>query len=102
MSPGNAQETGRLSPNPTPGLPPAGRTKGRWGLRWIVLGLGVIVLAAALTAGLLPRLSAKEELKKQARELNVPTVAVIKPKRGEAVQELVLPGNIEAYVETPV
>ena len=60
------------------------------------------MVAAALTAGLLPRLSAKEELKKQARELNVPTVAVIKPKLGEAAQELVLPGNIEAYVETPI
>jgi RND family efflux transporter MFP subunit len=91
-----------MSSNPGPGLPPAGTTQGGWRLRWIVLGLGVVVLAAALAAGLLPRLSAKEELKKQARDLNVPTVAVIKPKPGAAAQELILPGNIEAYVETPV
>ena len=91
-----------MSSNATPGPPPAGRSRARAPLRWIAIGLGVLVLAAALAAGLLPRLSAKEELKKQARELNVPTVAVIQPKRGEATQELVLPGNIEAYVETPI
>jgi RND family efflux transporter MFP subunit len=71
-------------------------------LRWIAIGLGAVALAAALAAGLLPRLSAKEELKKQARELNVPTVAVVQPKRGAAVEELVLPGSIEAYVDTPI
>jgi RND family efflux transporter MFP subunit len=91
-----------MSSNVAPGTPPAGRSKARSPLRWIAIGLGVLVLAAALAAGLLPRLSAKEELKKQARELNVPTVAVIQPRPGEAAQELVLPGNIEAYVDTPI
>jgi len=67
-----------------------------------VIALVILVVGGALTAGLLPRLSAKEELKKQARDLNVPTVAVVKPKVGGAAQELILPGNIEAYVETPV
>jgi RND family efflux transporter MFP subunit len=91
-----------MSSNATPSPPPAGSRKGGAPLRWIALGLGVLVLAAALAAGFLPRLSAKEDLRKQARELNVPAVAVIEPKRGEATQELVLPGNIEAYVETPI
>jgi hypothetical protein len=91
-----------MSSNVAPGTPPAGRSKARSPLRWIAIGLGVLVLAAALAAGLLPRLSAKEELKKQARELNVPTVAVIQPRPGEAAQELILPGNIEAYVDTPI
>lgn len=89
-----------MSAKPTPGVP-AAREGGR-PLRWIVLALAVMVLSAALAAGLLPRLSAKEELRKQVRELNVPAVAVITPKRGEAVHELVLPGNIEAYVDTPI
>lgn len=91
-----------MGSNATPGLPPSGRSKPRGRLRWIALTVGVLAVAAVLTAGLLPRLSAKEELKKQARELNVPTVAVIQARRGEGTQELVLPGNIEAYVETPI
>jgi len=84
------------------GAPGYGSTRGRVSLRWLAVSGAVIVLAAALAAGLLPRLSAKEELKKQTRELNVPAVAVIAAKPGAAVQELVLPGNIEAYVDTPI
>ena len=91
-----------MNSNATPGPPPTRGSRTRVLLRWMAIGLGVILLAAALAAGLLPRLSAKEELKKQARELNVPTVAVIRPKAGAAVEELVLPGNIEAYVDTPI
>jgi RND family efflux transporter MFP subunit len=90
-----------MSSKPVPGVPAAARSGAR-PLRWIALVLAVLALAAALAAGLLPRLSAKEELRKQARELNVPTVAVIAPQPGESIHELVLPGNIEAYVDTPV
>jgi RND family efflux transporter MFP subunit len=71
-------------------------------LRWIAVGLGLAAIAAALVVGLLPRLDAKEALKKQAQELNVPTVSVIQPRAGSAVQELILPGNVEAYTETPI
>src|SRR5262245_22724742 len=90
-----------MSAKAIPLVPTALRSGGR-ALPWIMLALVVLALGAALAAGLLPRLSAKEELRKQARELNVPAVAVIAPKRGEAVHELVLPGNIEAYVDTPI
>src|SRR5262245_18239089 len=85
---------------PDPGSRGRGERRGR--LRWVGIGLGVLALVAALTAGLLPRLGAKEELKKQARDLNVPTVTVIRPKSEDATQELTLPGNIEAYVDTPI
>lgn len=83
-------------------MEPVAARSGAHSLRWIALTLAVLALAAALAAGLLPRLSAKEELRKQARELNVPAVAVIAPRPGESVHELVLPGNIEAYVDTPI
>ena len=83
-----------MSSKPTPGVSGAARSRGARPLRWIALAFAVLALAAALAAGLLPRLSAKEEPRKQARELNVPAVAVITPKRGESVHELVLPGNI--------
>jgi RND family efflux transporter MFP subunit len=60
------------------------------------------VFAAALVWGILPRLEATEALKKQTQTLNVPTVSVIKPKAGDASQALVLPGNMQAFVDTPI
>jgi RND family efflux transporter MFP subunit len=80
---------------------PGGSERGTpW--RWIAAALLIVLFAAALSAGLLPRLEARDALKKEARELNVPTVTVIQPKQGSGSQELVLPGNVEAYVDTPI
>jgi RND family efflux transporter MFP subunit len=78
---------------------PAPRRSG--GMRWLVLAVIVLLFAGALAAGLLPRLNARESLK-QAQTLNIPTVSVTSPKTGGAAQELVLPGNIEAYNDTPI
>jgi RND family efflux transporter MFP subunit len=75
------------------------QSKSRWGL--LTLGGLVLLLAAGLVIGLLPRLNARESLK-QAQTLNVPVVSVTHPKPGGATQELVLPGNIEAFVDTPI
>jgi RND family efflux transporter MFP subunit len=71
-------------------------------LRWTAVALGVAAVVAALVIGLLPRLDAKEALKKQAEALNIPTVSVIAPKSSGAAQELTLPGNVEAYTDTPI
>ena len=71
----------------------------RWG--WIVLLGSVLLVAAALAVGLLPRLNAHESLR-QAQVLNIPTVSVTKAKAGAAAQELVLPGNVEAFIDTPI
>jgi hypothetical protein len=60
------------------------------------------VFAAALVWGILPRLDATAALKKETQALNIPTVAVIRPKPGDASQELVLPGNMQPFVDTPI
>lgn len=77
------------------------RTRG-FALRWVVALLALVVLGAALLVGLLPRLQARDALKRESQALNVPTVSVIQPKAGGAAQELILPGNVEAYTETPI
>ncbi len=62
----------------------------------------VAVIAVAVVAGLKPRLDARAELRKDAEDLNIPTVSVIVPKASAAAQELVLPGTIQPFLETPV
>jgi RND family efflux transporter MFP subunit len=69
---------------------------------WIAVGIIVAVFVAALVWGILPRLEATAALKKETRALNVPTVSVIKPKPGNPSRELVLPGNMQAFVDTPI
>ena len=73
---------------------------------WI--GIAVVVLAAAsviawdIVHGIAARVHAADSLKQQTLAMAVPTVTVIHPKRGAPVEEVVLPGNAQAYVATPI
>jgi multidrug efflux system membrane fusion protein len=80
-----------------PDLPPApaGRAK-------IMVGVALIVL---LVAGLVTFLSRKSETNALAKETDadaIPTVAVVQPKPVTGDNELVLPGNLQAYIESPI
>jgi RND family efflux transporter MFP subunit len=41
-------------------------------------------------------------LKKETDTLAIPEVAVIQPKRGSPAQEIILPGNIQAFIDAPI
>ena len=67
--------------------------------------IAVIVLAivaAVVIGGIVPRLRAKEALKKETYDLAVPTVNVARPKQGAPQMEIVLPGNMQAFTDSPV
>jgi RND family efflux transporter MFP subunit len=66
-------------------------------------GIIAVVLAIAIAAfGILQRRSHETEVAQWTREQAVPTVAVIKPQAGAAVQRLVLPGTVQAWNEAPI
>ena len=81
---------------------PSGPEARRVQHRWIAVGIIAAVVVAALVWGILPRLEATAALKKETQALNIPTVSVIKPKAGDPNSELVLPGNMQAFVDTPI
>src|SRR5271154_4450541 len=64
--------------------------------------IAVIVVIAIVVAGVVPRLRAKTALKKETDTLAVPEVGVIQPKRGSTAQEIILPGNIQAFIDAPI
>src|ERR1700746_1314547 len=67
--------------------------------------IAVIVLAivaAVVIGGIVPRLRAKEALKKETYDLAVPTVNVARPRQGASQMEIVLPGNMQAFTDSPV
>lgn len=70
-----------------------------------ILILLVLVLAAAayaVVSGIIPRLRAREVLQKQTDYLASPTVTVVHPKREAMAEEVVLPGNIQAFIDAPI
>jgi multidrug efflux pump subunit AcrA (membrane-fusion protein) len=80
--------------------PPDGGPRTGHGVLIAIVAL--IIVALIVVAGIVPRLRAKAALKIETRDLAIPTVSVIHPKQGTPHQELVLPGNIRAFIDAPI
>ncbi len=68
----------------------------------IIVVVFLVVVAVLVITGIVPRLRASKALAAETNSLAVPTVLVIQPKQGAPTQEIVLPGNIEAFVDSPI
>ena len=69
--------------------------------RWIVV-LAAVAVVAIVIGGIIPRRRAEANLAKETEEMAVPTVSVIHPRRTAPVDELVLPANVQAYIDSPI
>ena len=70
-----------------------------------VLGLSLIVLVAlgGLAAwGISSRSTTMTTLAQETDEAAIPTVSVVQPKGGAPQEEIVLPGNVQAYLDAPI
>lgn len=66
----------------------------------LVIFLGIAALIVA--SGILPRLHARQALRKQTNLAAEPNITVVYPKREAHAEEVVLPGNIQAFVDAPI
>jgi RND family efflux transporter MFP subunit len=62
----------------------------------------ILIIAVVVIAGVIPREKARAALVTETRDLAIPTVAVIHPKMGAPQTEIVLPGNIQAFIDSPI
>src|SRR5882762_8966498 len=69
---------------------------------FIILFFAVILLVAFGALTLFQRRAQYQALAKETEVLAVPTVAVMHPATESAVEDLVLPGTMQAYVESPI
>ncbi|MBV9309059.1 MAG: efflux RND transporter periplasmic adaptor subunit, partial [Acidobacteriaceae bacterium] len=71
--------------------------------RVIAILITVLIIAVALvTSGILPRLRERQTLRAQANTTAIPMVTVVHPKREAPAEEVVLPGNIQAFIDAPI
>ena len=84
------------------GVAPArARRRGPWLAAFALLILAVVV-AFLVAAGIRTRVKAAAEVMEETQELATPVVSVIHPKLGSMKDEVVLPGNIQAYTDSPI
>ena len=88
--------------NAGPGLPGQRPPSSRVGK--VIFGLAVllIVAGAVVFRGITTRARAAADVKADTRDLAVPAVSLAQPKRGAPQEEIVLPGNIQAFIDAPI
>jgi RND family efflux transporter MFP subunit len=68
----------------------------------LVAAAALTVLAVMIYAGIHSRAVAESRLTRRTQEAAVPTVAVVFPREGAPTQEIVLPGNTQAFSDAPI
>ncbi|HEV2446340.1 MAG TPA: biotin/lipoyl-binding protein, partial [Candidatus Sulfopaludibacter sp.] len=69
----------------------------------IVLALVVLALVAGVIyEGIRLRIRTATAVKQETLYLSVPSVSVVHPKLGSATNEVVLPGSIQAFIDSPI
>jgi RND family efflux transporter MFP subunit len=69
-----------------------------------LLGLILVtaLVAAIVFSGIAPRLRARQALREETQRTAAPPVAVIHPTRAAPSEEVLLPGNIQAFTDAPI
>jgi RND family efflux transporter MFP subunit len=93
-------QTSDLGTSAIAGTQEAPRRFGVGALSW--LAIGAILLAVLLYTGISTRARADATLKQGMQESSMVTVSVVRPKSGAGTQDVVLPGNVRAYTDTPI
>jgi RND family efflux transporter MFP subunit len=69
---------------------------------WIAAAVVLVLVAGVLTYGIVSRVRAQSALSKETAKTAVPPVSVVLPKPAAPAQDIVLPGNVEPYITSPV
>jgi RND family efflux transporter MFP subunit len=70
--------------------------------RWLGVAIAVIVVAVLLVTGILSRVRARTKLKAETNQVALTAVSVVVPKQTAPAEEIILPGNVQPYITSPV
>jgi RND family efflux transporter MFP subunit len=69
---------------------------------WLVLAIAVIAVATLLISGIWSRVKARNTLNTETDQAAVPAVSVVSPKQTAPTDEIILPGNVQPFITSPI
>lgn len=69
---------------------------------WLISSVIGLLVVAVLIVGIRSRLKAETTLRALTAQTAVPSVSVVLPKRTAPAQEIILPGNIQPFISSPI
>jgi RND family efflux transporter MFP subunit len=94
------QDRNQLSGQTLPGSDEGARKGSR--KSWLVLVITVVVVAALLGSGIWSRVKARATLKAETAQVALTAVSVVSPKQTAPTQEIILPGNVQPFITSPI
>ncbi len=82
--------------------PPSNDVGRRSRKSWLALAIAVLAVAALLVSGIWSRVRARNSLDKETAQAAVPAVSVVAPKRTSPADEIILPGNVQPFITSPI
>ena len=70
--------------------------------RWLALAVAVIGTTALLVTGIRSRVKASAKLRTKTSQIALTPVSVVSPERATPAQEIILPGNVQPFITSPI
>lgn len=70
--------------------------------RWMGLAIAVVIVAGLLASGIWSRVTARSALNTETAEAALTAVSVVSPQRTTPADEIILPGNVQPYISSPI
>jgi len=83
-------------------LPPSDARRPRSLRRWLGVAIALIVVVALLVSGILSRVKARTKLKAETAQVALTAVSVVSPKQSAPAEEIILPGNVQPFITSPI
>jgi RND family efflux transporter MFP subunit len=69
---------------------------------WLALAIAVIAVAGLLIFGIWSRVKARTALNTETAQAALTAVSVVSPKQTTPAEEIILPGNVQPYISSPI
>jgi len=93
------EDTGRIDRHPPPIVV---EVRERSHKRWLVLAIALLAVAALLVWGIWSRVRASATLRAETAQAALTAVSVVSPKQTAPAQEIILPGNVQPFITSPI
>jgi RND family efflux transporter MFP subunit len=70
--------------------------------RWLFLAIALIATAGLLASGIWSRIRASKTLRTETSQVATMAVSIVLPKQTAPAQEIILPGNVEPFINSPI
>src|SRR4030081_318191 len=94
-----SEDTGRIDGHPPPIVVEVWERSRK---QWLILAIALIAVAALLAWGIWSRVSASTALRAETAQAALPAVSVVSPKQTAPAQEIILPGNVQPFITSPI